>query len=154
MVRAFLASLAVAGAILTFSNGGSALSGAEPGHGRGETLFENRCARCHGLGGDGGDGLAPPLIGVMGRTIAGRSDYVYSDALKAKSGIWSPDTLNAYIANPQAFAPGAEMEVNSPTPMSARPSSIISRPCDRLAFGSGRRCHGSAIKLGMPTERD
>ncbi|WP_206241134.1 c-type cytochrome [Novosphingobium terrae] len=115
-MRAFLASLAAAGAILTFGNAGSSLHGAEAAHGRGEVLFENRCARCHGLGGDGGDGLAPPLIGVVGRNIASRSDYVYSDALKAKSGIWSDLTLNTYIADPQAFAPGADMDVNSPDP--------------------------------------
>jgi cytochrome c len=108
--------MAVAGAILALANGGSGAVGAETPHSRGETLFENRCARCHGLGGDGGDGLAPPLVGVLGRTIASRSDYVYSTALKARGGVWSTGTLDQYIANPQAFAPGADMEINSPDP--------------------------------------
>lgn len=102
--------------LLALARAGSGAQGAEPPHTRGETLFENRCARCHGLGGDGGDGLAPPLTGVVGRTVASRSDYVYSTALKTRGGVWSNGALDQYIANPQAFAPGAEMEVNSPDP--------------------------------------
>lgn len=83
---------------------------------RGEVLFENRCARCHGLGGDGSDGLAPALIGVVGRPVAGRADYVYSDALKAKGGVWSPEAINRYLIDPQAFAQGSDMEASAPDP--------------------------------------
>lgn len=83
---------------------------------RGAVLFENRCARCHGVAGDGDGGLAPSLIGIVGRPTASRSDCVYSTALKAKGGIWSPETLDRYLADPQAFAPGTEMDVHSPDP--------------------------------------
>ncbi len=82
----------------------------------GAVLFENRCARCHGLNGDGDGGLGPSLIGVIGQSAASRKDFLYSDALKAKGGIWTPEMLDTYLANPQAFAPGAEMDINSPDP--------------------------------------
>jgi len=84
--------------------------------GRGAVLFENRCARCHGVKGDGDGGLGPSLIGVLGRPAASRADYVYTDALKAAGGLWTAETLDTYLADPQAFAPGGEMDVNSPDP--------------------------------------
>lgn len=90
--------------------------GAELHPPRGEVLFENRCARCHGLGGDGGEGNAPPLGGILGRSVASERYYIYSDALKARGGVWTRDLLDHYIADPQAFAPGADMEINSPDP--------------------------------------
>ncbi len=82
----------------------------------GAILFENRCARCHGEKGDGDGGLGPSLIGVVGRPAASRPDFPYSAALKAKGGLWTPDMLDKYLADPQAFAPGADMDVNSPDP--------------------------------------
>lgn len=83
---------------------------------RGAILFENRCARCHGVNADGEGGLGPSLIGVVGRPAASRQDYPYSAALKGKGGTWTPETLDRYLADPQAFAPGADMDVNSPDP--------------------------------------
>lgn len=82
----------------------------------GAVLFENRCARCHGEAADGEGGLAPSLHGVLGRPPASRTDYVYSDGLKAKSGVWTPAMLDVYLADPQAFAPGSEMDSHSPDP--------------------------------------
>lgn len=83
---------------------------------RGALLFENRCARCHGITGDGDGGLAPSLIGVFGRRPAFGRDYVYSDALKATPGVWDGDRLDRFLANPQAFAPGTDMDSSSPDP--------------------------------------
>jgi cytochrome c len=83
---------------------------------QGAVLFENRCARCHGIGGDGDGGLAPSLIGVVGRPPAAGKDYRYSDALKAKGGVWDAETLDKYLADPQTFVPGTEMDINSPDP--------------------------------------
>ena len=84
---------------------------------QGAVLFENRCARCHGINGDGDEGLAPSLIGVVGRPPADAKIYRYSDALKAKQGAWDAEMLDRYLADPQAFAPGTEMDVNSPDPV-------------------------------------
>jgi cytochrome c len=67
---------------------------------KGQVLFENRCARCHGPGGEGSEGLAPPLVDVVEREIASRRDYFYSDAMKRKVGIWSEKVQDAYLADP------------------------------------------------------
>jgi len=83
---------------------------------KGQVLFENRCARCHGLGGDGSEGLAPPLVDVVEREIASRRDYFYSDAMKRKVGIWSEKVLDAYLADPQSVIPGNEMDAIAPDP--------------------------------------
>lgn len=113
MRRSILTS-GLACALLTVAAGRAQQVGAV--HPSGATLFENRCARCHGLNADGEGGLAPSLIGVVGRPAADRKDFTYSTALKAKGGTWSPDMLDHYLADPQAFAPGGEMEVSSPDP--------------------------------------
>jgi cytochrome c len=81
---------------------------------RGEVLFEHRCARCHGIGADGSEGLAPALTGVVGSPIASRKDYYYTRQMKAKIGVWTPQLLDQYLADPQGFAPGADMDVSSP----------------------------------------
>lgn len=96
----------------------TAAGGSDPAEVRqqGAVLFENRCARCHGINADGDGGLGPSLIGVLGRPAASRSDFLYSAALKAKGGNWTPEVLDRYLADPQAFAPGADMDVPSPDP--------------------------------------
>jgi len=57
--------------------------GAEPQAGgvpsrivQGQALFERRCARCHGMGGDGSEGVAPPLFNVVGHEVAGQPRIV------------------------------------------------------------------------------
>lgn len=107
--------LAAAAACALFGKGAFGVQHGSPPV-RGAVLFENRCARCHGLNGDGDGGLGPSLIGVIGRPAASRTDYRYTEALKAKGGVWRAETLDAYLADPQGFAPGSEMDVNSPDP--------------------------------------
>src|SRR4051812_31164322 len=80
---------------------------------KGPVLSETRCAGSHGIGGDADGGPAPSLIGVFGRPPASGTDYLFSDALKAKSGVWDAPMLDRYLADPQAFAPGTEMDVKS-----------------------------------------
>jgi len=75
----------------------------------GEDLFNGNCADCHALAPAAGQ-TAPPLKGVVGRRIASAPDFAYSDALKAKAAqTWTPANLDAFLANPQAFAPGTQM---------------------------------------------
>jgi len=74
---------------------------------RGEKLFEE-CRACHAVE-PGASGVGPDLHGVIGRKAGAREDFRYSPALK-KSGItWSPQTLNAYIADPQKVVPANRM---------------------------------------------
>jgi cytochrome c len=74
----------------------------------GQDLFNSNCGDCHALEPAAGQS-APPLKGVVGRKIAGVPDFPYSDALKAKAGVWTNASLDAFLADPQAFAAGTQM---------------------------------------------
>lgn len=73
---------------------------------RAEAVFD-QCWECHAAG--GANAAAPDLEGVVGRRVA-RADFPrYSQALKRVGGRWSEARLDAYLADPQAFAPGGAM---------------------------------------------
>lgn len=74
----------------------------------GKALFNAQCRSCHTVTGPGGP-AGPGLQGVVGRKIAGGPGYAYSPGLKAKAGSWTAASLDAYLANPSAFAPGGRM---------------------------------------------
>ena len=58
-------------------------------------------------------GLAPNLIGVLGRKIAA-TDFNYSSAMRSKSWSWDEAILDTYLQNPQAMLPGIEMPFSIP----------------------------------------
>ncbi len=69
----------------------------------------NLCVECHSLTGEG-KYRAAPLDNVLGRPIASVAEYRYTDALLARNReSWSAVSLSAFLASPQAFAPGTEM---------------------------------------------
>jgi cytochrome c len=72
---------------------------------RGETLYE-ACQDCHSL--DKND-VGPRHRGVFGRKAASLPDYDYSDALKSTNIVWNKETLDKWLTDPQAVAPGAKM---------------------------------------------
>jgi cytochrome c len=67
------------------------------------------CAACHTLE-PGTHRTGPSLAGAFGRK-AGTAEgfHRYSDALKSADLVWREDTLNAFLADPQAFLPGNRM---------------------------------------------
>lgn len=71
------------------------------------------CQGCHALTSDGGNRIGPPLGGVVGRRIAAVDGYGYSEALRTRAGRWTEETLAAFIARPDSFAPGTTMQVTS-----------------------------------------
>lgn len=79
----------------------------------GAQLYNLQCKLCHQ--GPASTPLAPTLVGVAGKKIASRADFNYSAALKAKDGSWTEANLQAWLANPGAFAPGAKMVVSVPS---------------------------------------
>jgi cytochrome c len=84
---------------------GKACADGDPG--RGEARFQE-CAACHKL--DAGvNGLGPSLHGIFERKAGELSDFRYSPALKRSGIIWSPQTLEAYLTDPQALVPGNRM---------------------------------------------
>jgi cytochrome c len=80
----------------------------------GQDLFNDKCGDCHTL--EPPSGTAPALKGVVGRKVASLTDFQYSDALKAKGGAWTEAALDAFIANPKAYAPGTQMTAGASDP--------------------------------------
>jgi cytochrome c len=66
------------------------------------------CAACHKVE-KGKNGLGPSLWHVVGRARGAVPGFNYSDALKAKGGVWSEAELDAYLTNPRAAIPGTRM---------------------------------------------
>ena len=80
----------------------------------GKALFDGKCAECHTVGAASTD-AAPTLKGVVGRKIASLTDFQYSDALKAKGGVWTDANLETWLTQPSAFAPGTKMFISVPS---------------------------------------
>ncbi len=84
----------------------SLLASASADHG---AQIGKECAVCHNFQEGQGAKVGPDLYGVVNRPIASVPGFNYSAALKAKSGTWTFDTLNAWLTKPSAFAPGTAM---------------------------------------------
>ena len=85
---------------------------------RGEKYFED-CASCHTLA-RGENGVGPSLFGVFGRKAGTLDDYRYSPALKRSGIVWSPQTLDNFIADPQKAVPTNRMPYAGMTNASER----------------------------------
>ena len=93
----------VLAAVITAALTGTAWTGGDAA--RGESIYE-ACQDCHSL--DKND-LGPRYRGVFGRKAAPLPDYDYSDALKSANITWNEETLDKWLTDPQAVAPGAKM---------------------------------------------
>jgi len=93
---ALLATLLPAGA--AYADGDAA---------RGEARFQD-CAACHKLE-TGINNVGPSLHGVFTRKAGELPDFRYSPALKRSGIVWTPETLDAFLTNPQALVPGNRM---------------------------------------------
>jgi cytochrome c len=94
-VTALLTSLLVAPA---FAEGDAA---------RGEAHFRE-CAACHKLAA-GANEVGPSLHGVFSRKAGELGDFRYSPAMKRSGVSWTPEALDKYLADPQAFIPANRM---------------------------------------------
>ena len=72
----------------------------------GEKVFA-KCKACHKM--DGTDGTGPHLNGVVGRPVASIGGFAYSDGMKAHGGDWTPEALEAFLANPKGVVAGTKM---------------------------------------------
>ena len=66
------------------------------------------CRECHAVNPDD-NYAAPTLANVFGAPIAGGAYADYSDALRAKGGVWDREALTAYLTDPESFASGTIM---------------------------------------------
>ncbi|HET7409077.1 MAG TPA: cytochrome c family protein [Paracoccaceae bacterium] len=73
----------------------------------GEKIFR-RCRACHRIE-EGANAIGPSLYGVVGRDIASVADYAYSDAMAAHEGVWTPELLSQFLADPSGVVPGTKM---------------------------------------------
>jgi cytochrome c len=74
---------------------------------RGEARFKD-CAACHKLD-TGANEVGPSLHGVFARKAGELADFRFSPAMKRSGVTWTPETLDKYIADPQAFIPANRM---------------------------------------------
>jgi cytochrome c len=67
------------------------------------------CALCHSFE---KNGAGPKHAGVFGRTAGTVPDYRYSPALQKSGIVWNEQTLDKWLADPQALVPGTKMFFN------------------------------------------
>ncbi len=58
------------------------------------------------------NGAGPKHAGVFGRTAGTAPDYRYSPALQTSGIMWSAETLDKWLADPQGLVPGTRMFFN------------------------------------------
>lgn len=75
----------------------------DPAHGK--TVYQ-ACMGCHSLD---EDDVGPRHRGVVGRIAGSVPGYAYSAALKGSHIVWSTETLDRWLTNPQGLVPGAKM---------------------------------------------
>jgi cytochrome c len=80
---------------------------------RGKALYESRCTACHSLD---HSRVGPAHRGVFGRHVAQVSGFDYSPALRRSSVVWTAQSLDRWLANPETFIPGQRMGYSVPDP--------------------------------------
>ena len=75
---------------------------------KGKAVFA-RCAICHNVEKDGGNGVGPNLFGIVGRKSGTAEGFNYSAAMKNAHITWTEDNLAKYISGPAKMVPGNKM---------------------------------------------
>jgi cytochrome c len=97
---------------LAFLSGLALLAVPSLGHcADGAKIYMLQCKTCHQAK---STLMGPSLTGASGRKIASLADFNYSNALKAKTGVWTDAQLDAFLASPAKFAPGNRMPAALP----------------------------------------
>jgi cytochrome c2 len=86
----------------------------------GKRAFQSRCSACHTLADDSGDIAGPNLWGVFDRVAGSKDGFTYSDALVQADFQWSPDRLDAWLADPRGYLPGNIMGIPEAVPEQER----------------------------------
>ena len=82
-------------------------AGGDEGAVRGKALFERRCMGCHALD---IDRAGPRLRTVYGRSAGAIEGFPYSAALRKAHVVWDDQTLERWLADPDVFLPGNDMD--------------------------------------------
>jgi cytochrome c len=113
------------GALAVVAAGAPAL--AQPITDPGERAFQF-CFSCHSVEQNQTEMLSGPnLNGVVGRPIASKEGFEYSDGMKAFAAggkVWTPELILQFIQNPGALVPGTAMQ-RPPGPRSPEERSAL-----------------------------
>ncbi|MEK8086968.1 c-type cytochrome [Aquabacterium sp. A3] len=82
-----------------------------PNIARGQALHKALCLRCHALD---QHGIGPAHRGVYNRLAATQAGYEYSTGLKRSRIRWNAQTLDRWLANPDAFVTWQQMDFQVP----------------------------------------
>jgi cytochrome c2 len=83
----------------------------------------SECKGCHVLS-PSARSIGPDLRKVVGRKVAGREGYTYSEAMRDYGGVWTIERLDAFLANPAQVVPGTSMQFEG-VPDAAKRKEII-----------------------------
>ena len=85
---------------------------------RGERVFQ-RCYACHSVAGENERLAGPSLRCLLGRRAGAVPGFEYTPAMieagAARGLVWTRDSLDAYLVDPQALVPGTAMWIPSLT---------------------------------------
>jgi cytochrome c2 len=96
------------GRLVLWTDGGD-LVALTPGPSRpiGSAVFA-RCRACHESP-PGPESLGPPIRGILDAPVASDGSYRYTPALSQLGGRWTAERLDAFLKDPNTFAPGSNM---------------------------------------------
>jgi cytochrome c len=101
------------------------------------------CKACHALDPGEENDHGPDLHGVIGRRAGSLEGFEYSDALRGSGIVWTPQTIEAWLAAPDAFVPGTKMKFTGFRSAEDRSDVVayllahLSRPQSAPASGAG-----------------
>ena len=73
---------------------------------RGAVLYQANCTTCHAID---SNKIGPAHRGVMGRRVGSLSGYKYSNELAQSRLRWTPQTLDAWLEDPEQLVKGQRM---------------------------------------------
>jgi cytochrome c len=74
---------------------------------RGAKRFDE-CAACHSVE-RGVNNVGPSLAGIFTRKAGELPDFRYTPAMKRSGIVWSPETLDSFVSDPQKLVPANRM---------------------------------------------
>lgn len=90
----------------------------------GKNSFAMRCSACHTYAESSMDLTGPNLSGVFDRQAGSKESFEFSETLVAADFTWTPDQLDAWLADPQGFLPGNAMSIPTAVPDNERTALI------------------------------
>ena len=67
------------------------------------------CKACHSLNKGGANMIGPALYGFIGTNVGTREGFEYSAVMRNADFVWTPEALDAWLAQPGRFLPGNRM---------------------------------------------